>query len=219
MKSKDLFRDIFGLAVRLLGLVFLYLGLSGVPPLLDFGALQTANPSDVITAILPLAFNLTVAGWLLSTRWLIRRAYPEANNVSARSTAPGEGTAPAAMSFPSPKAADWDAADKKLAVLVDKPKADRAGWAVFCFLKARGNFRKNGTVKGWSAEHRLGSLKSPPHCAETVLGAPALPEPAGAFSQISSKAARQVSGLIFTSTSMLRSVVPLQVQVMGGTSA
>ena len=46
MKSRDLFKDIFSLMVRLLGLVFLYLGLSAVPPLLDFGAIETAGRSD-----------------------------------------------------------------------------------------------------------------------------------------------------------------------------
>ena len=65
MKSRDLFKDIFTLAVRLLGLVFLYLGLSAVTPLLDFGAIETAAKSDLITAILPIVFNLAVAWWLL----------------------------------------------------------------------------------------------------------------------------------------------------------
>jgi hypothetical protein len=122
MKLRDLFRDIFGLAVRLLGLVFLYLGLSAVSPLLDFGALQTASASDIITSILPIVFNLAVAGWLLTTRWLIRRAYPETTTVYAHSAAQGEGIAPAATSFPSPGTADLDTANKKLAALVEKPK-------------------------------------------------------------------------------------------------
>ena len=65
MKSRDLFKDIFTLAVRLLGLVFLYLGLSAVTPLLDFSAIETAAKSDLITAILPIVFNLAVAWWLL----------------------------------------------------------------------------------------------------------------------------------------------------------
>ena len=122
MKLRDLFRDIFGLAVRLLGLVFLYLGLSAVPPLLDFSALQTANASDIITSILPIAFNLAVAGWLLTTRWLIRRAYPEATNFYAHSAAQGEAVAPTTTSSPPHGTTDPDAANKKLAALVDKPK-------------------------------------------------------------------------------------------------
>ena len=76
MKSSDLFKDIFGLAVRLLGLVFLYLGLRAVTPMLDLGAIETAGKSDLITAILPIFFNLAVAWWLLGGGSLIRRAYP-----------------------------------------------------------------------------------------------------------------------------------------------
>jgi hypothetical protein len=122
MKSKDLFKDIFSLAVRLLGLVFLYLGLSAVPLLLDFGAIETAARSDIITALLPIAFNLAVAWWLLDGRWLVRRAYPESNNVSAHSPVQGQSTPPATASTPPQSAMDADAADKKLAALVEKPK-------------------------------------------------------------------------------------------------
>jgi hypothetical protein len=122
MKSRDLFKDIFSLAVRLLGLVFLYLGLSTVPPLLDFGAIETAARSDIITALLPIAFNLAVAWWLLDGRWLIRRAYPESTNVSAHSPMQSEGLSPAnASSLPQGTTAA-DAADQKLAALVEKPK-------------------------------------------------------------------------------------------------
>jgi hypothetical protein len=122
MKSKDLFKGIFHLAVRLLGLVFLYLGLSAVPPLLDFGALETAAGSDIITAVLPIAFNLAVAWWLLGGTWLIRRAYPETLNVSVQSPALKEGTAVANASTLSQHSTDWEIADKKLAALVEKPK-------------------------------------------------------------------------------------------------
>jgi hypothetical protein len=122
MKSRDLFKDIFSLAVRLLGLVFLYLGLSAVPPLLDFGAIETAARSDIVTALLPIAFNLAVAWWLLDGKWLIRRAYPESNNVSAHSPVPEQSATPAITSTPPQSATDPDAADKKLAALVEKPK-------------------------------------------------------------------------------------------------
>ena len=90
MKSRDLFKDIFTLAVRLLGLVFLYLGLSAVTPLLDFGAIETADKSDLITAILPIVFNLAVAWWLLGGGLLIRRAYPETPGISSASPAQRE---------------------------------------------------------------------------------------------------------------------------------
>jgi hypothetical protein len=125
MKSRDLFKDIFSLAVRLLGLVFLYLGLSAVPPLLDFGAIETAARSDIVTAILPIAFNLTIAWWLLDGRWLIRRAYPDAPTISAHSSTQAEGTAAANAPAPSPRSTDLETADKKLAALVEKPKDNR----------------------------------------------------------------------------------------------
>ena len=122
MKSRDLFKDIFSLMVRLLGLVFLYLGLSAMPPLLDFGAIETAGRSDIITALLPIGFNLAVAWWLLDGRWLIRRAYPESNSVSAHSPMQGQSTTSATTSTPPQGVTDADAADKKLAALMEKPK-------------------------------------------------------------------------------------------------
>jgi len=125
MKPRDIFKDIFSLAVRLLGLVFLYLGLSAVTPLLDFGAIETAGKSDIITAILPIVFNLLVAWWLLGGGLLIRRAYPETSRISAHSPAQGEGTAPAAKSGQSQGTTDMDVADKKLASLVGRSKDDR----------------------------------------------------------------------------------------------
>jgi hypothetical protein len=122
MKSRDLFKGIFTLAVRLLGLVFLYLGLSAVTPLLDFGAIETAAQSDLITAILPIVFNLGVAWWLLGGGVLIRRAYPETSAGSSASPAQREEAVPTTTS-PSPKrTTDMDAADKKLAALVEKSK-------------------------------------------------------------------------------------------------
>jgi hypothetical protein len=125
MKSRHLFRDIFTLAVRLLGLVFLYLGLSAVPPLLDFGAIETAARSDLITAILPTVFNLAVAWWLLGGGLLIRRAYPETPGISAPSPASREDTVPATMSSSPKRTTELDAADKRLSALVEKPKDDR----------------------------------------------------------------------------------------------
>ena len=122
MKSRDLFRDIFGLAVRLLGLVFLYLGLRAVTPMLDLGAIETAGKSDIITAILPVVFNLAVAWWLIRGGFLIRRAYPESSKISPRPDAPEEGTASATRPTRSEGMTDEDATDKKLSRLVEKPK-------------------------------------------------------------------------------------------------
>ena len=119
MKSEDIFKGIFGLAVRLLGLVFLYFGLSAVQPLLDLGALETAARSDIITAILPILFNLIVGWWLVGGGLLIRRAYPEASRIFPHPQTQGKETAPAARPEVT---TDMDAADKKLASLVDTPK-------------------------------------------------------------------------------------------------
>jgi hypothetical protein len=126
MKSRHLFKDIFTLAVRLLGLVFLYLGLSAVTPLLDFGAIETAAKSDLVTAILPIVFNLAVAWWLLGGGLLIRRAYPETPEISAPSPAQREEAMPATTSPSLKRTTEMDAADKKLAALVEKPKDDHA---------------------------------------------------------------------------------------------
>jgi len=122
MKSRDLFKDIFTLAVRLLGLVFLYLGLNAVTPLLDFGAIETAARSDLLTAILPVVFNLIIAWWLLGGGLLIRRAYPETLGISSPAPAQREDNMSTTASAPPRKSSDLDAADKKLAALVEKPK-------------------------------------------------------------------------------------------------
>ncbi len=122
MKSGDIFKDIFGLAVRLLGLVFLYFGLSAVPPMLDLGAIETAAKSDIITAVLPIVFNLVVAWWLIGSGWLTRRAYPEASRISPQSGTQGERMAPAAQPALPQEATDLNAAEKKLASLVENRK-------------------------------------------------------------------------------------------------
>jgi hypothetical protein len=120
-------RDIFGLAVRLLGVWFLYLGLRGVTLLLDLGAIETASKSDLINAILPIAFNLLVAWWLLGGGGLVRRAYPETLKNSDRSHSQAEPEAPATHSTRSQELTDMDKAEKKLAPLVEKPKDGRTG--------------------------------------------------------------------------------------------
>jgi len=125
MKSRELFKDIFGLAVRLLGLVFLYLGLRAVTPMLDLGAIETAAKSDIITAILPIVFNLAVAWWLLGGGFLIRRAYPESSKSSPRPEARAEGTAPPVGPAQSAEITDLDRAERKLAPLVEKPGGSR----------------------------------------------------------------------------------------------
>ena len=119
-------RDIFGLAVRLLGLFFLYLGLRSVTPLLDLSAIETAGKSDIINAILPIVFNFAIAWWLLGGGLLMRRAYPEAPkslNHSPPQTKPATTTSGLT---PAPAFTNMDRAEKRLVSLVEKPKNDRA---------------------------------------------------------------------------------------------
>ena len=119
-------RDIFGLAVRLLGLFFLYLGLRAVTPMLDLGAIGTASKSDIINAILPIVFNLAVAWWLLGGGLLMRRAYPEAPKSLNLATPPTKPMMPTSGLTPSPELTNMDRAEKRLGSLVEKPKAGRA---------------------------------------------------------------------------------------------
>ncbi len=119
-------RDIFGLAVRLLGLFFLYLGLRAVLPVLDWEAVENAGKSDIINALLPIAFNLLIAWWLLGGGLLMRRAYPETPKISDHSHSPAERGTPAVNSTQSQEFTDMDKAEKRLASLVEKPKDDQA---------------------------------------------------------------------------------------------
>ena len=117
-------RDIFGLAVRLLGLFFLYLGLRALTPLLDVEAVETAGTSDLVSALLPVAFDLAVAWWLLGGGVLVRRAYPEAPR--ERLASPPRQAAPAPESDASENWTTLDRAEQKLASLVERPKPERA---------------------------------------------------------------------------------------------
>lgn len=117
--------DIFGLAVRLLGLFFLYLGLRGMPLLLDLGAIETASKNDVLNVVLPIAFNLLVAWWLLGGGWLARRAYPGAPRISDHSHPQAERGTPAANPTSAQALTDMDRTEKRLASLVEKPKDGR----------------------------------------------------------------------------------------------
>ena len=119
-------KDIFGLAVRLLGLWFLYLGIRAVMPLLDLGAIETAGKSDILNAILPIVFNLAVAWWLLGGGLLVRRAYPEAPRISGDTLPQARPVPPAPAPAPSPELANMAAAENKLAALVEKPNINRS---------------------------------------------------------------------------------------------
>jgi hypothetical protein len=114
-------KDIFGLAVRLLGLFFLYLALKAVTPLLDLEIIENADKSDIINALLPVVFDLAVAWWLLGGGLLTRRAYPETPKIFEHSLQTKK-TTPANESVPPAELTDMARAEKKLAALVEKPK-------------------------------------------------------------------------------------------------
>jgi hypothetical protein len=126
MKSKELCRDIFGLAVRLLGLYFLYLVLRAVSPWLDLEVIENASRNDIINAILPMAFHLAIAWWLLRGDWLLRRAYPDGPKVPVRSSPPPEQETSGTQSVPGKGLTEMDRAEQKLASLVETPKGPHA---------------------------------------------------------------------------------------------
>lgn len=121
-------KDIFGLAVRLLGLFFLYLALNAVTQILNSDIFEgPVSVKDIALSLLPAAFDLAVAVWLMGGWLLIRFAYPESAKISG--PLPGPGKLP--LSHPerpaSPQLTEMDLAEKKLASLVEKPKESPAG--------------------------------------------------------------------------------------------
>lgn len=121
-------KDIFGLAVRLLGLYFLYYGLHDVIPMLDLELIENPDKNAVFNLLMPVVFNLAIAWWLLGGG-LARRAYPEpkagdpARPLDRREPAP---TPARSTEVPSPKLSGMESAEQKLAALVDKPGDGRA---------------------------------------------------------------------------------------------
>lgn len=125
-------RDIFGLGVRLLGLVFLYFGLRAVSPMLDLDVIENPDKNEIINDLLPVVFNLVIALVLLRGGFLMRWAYPETSLKTELSknlnslpsqprriiTTPEPVSEPAAPAKPTGMAQ----ADEKLAALVEKPK-------------------------------------------------------------------------------------------------
>src|SRR3974390_827261 len=87
--------DIFKLAVRLLGLVFLYQGLQALPTaVIQFcGAIPTMNSLAIIMTLATAGWPLLVAYWLLRGAPLVMRtAYPE-SEVGSQSEAQSGGAA------------------------------------------------------------------------------------------------------------------------------
>ena len=115
-------KDIFGLAVRLLGLLFLYFGLRSVNPMLDLELIENPDKNDIINGLMPIVFNLAVAWWLLGGG-LTRRAYPE-SKISELAHPRPEPVKPRAER-PVPELTSMESAEQKLAALVEKPSERR----------------------------------------------------------------------------------------------
>jgi hypothetical protein len=117
-------KEIFSLAVRLLGLYFLFAGLKDldVQTLMDVTTLKGESPQDIISAILPAVFNLAIAWWLLGSTWLMRRAYSPAPKISNYSSPQPKQATPVAQPVPEPPVTETEEAEKKLAALLRKPK-------------------------------------------------------------------------------------------------
>ena len=117
-------KDIFGLAVRLLGLLFLYFGFRAVIPMLDIELIENPDKNDIINGLMPIVFNLAVAWWLLGGG-LARRAYPESKISESRTSEPAqsrvESAVPRPTQVPSSELSGMERAEQKLAALVEKP--------------------------------------------------------------------------------------------------
>lgn len=121
MKAKD----IFGLAVRLLGLIFLYLGLNATAQALGSDLIQAPDKSDIINGVLPIVFYLIMAGFLIRGRLLINWAYPEKVQLSEHFPASAKPITPLPQPVSSPLSNGRDQTEEKLAALVEKPKEIR----------------------------------------------------------------------------------------------
>jgi hypothetical protein len=82
-------RDLFGMATRILGLVFLYHGLSALPTV--FPLFFSSGGGNFIMGVLIVGWPLLVAQWLLRGAPFIQRlAYPEAQASSAAGSEAGD---------------------------------------------------------------------------------------------------------------------------------
>lgn len=118
-------KDIFGLAVRLLGLLFLYLGLKAFTQILDLDLIENPDKTDLFNDLMPAAFNLVVAGCLIHGKLFTRWAYPESPKTILTPTPTSRQPVPMPESVPPPAPAGMEAAEAKLAALVERPKDSR----------------------------------------------------------------------------------------------
>jgi hypothetical protein len=121
MKRRNIFRDIFGLMVRILGLVFLCLGLKDAPAVLDLPTILNGDKVELLNLVLPVAFNLAVGWWLIGGGLLVRRAYPE--ELSASIADVGR-RAPASRTDEPRESTETETAEVRLAALVGKQKGN-----------------------------------------------------------------------------------------------
>ena len=125
--KKDLFKEIFRLAVRLAGLFFLCVGLKDLV-VQTFMALTQAHGTTLINALtlfLPVAFTLTVGLWLLRGTWLIHMAYPEHNQPFHYGLPSATPATPAPPPAERQAFSEMEMAEQKLAALVGKPNGIR----------------------------------------------------------------------------------------------
>lgn len=120
-------KDIFGLAVRLLGLFFLYSGIISVMPMLDLELIKHPDTDDIINGLMPVVLKLAIAWWLLGGG-LVRWAYPESKESKASQIKPSEPErpreepgAPRPAQASSAQLTGMEQAEQKLAALVEKP--------------------------------------------------------------------------------------------------
>jgi len=122
MKETNIYKEIFRLAVRLTGLLFLCIGLKDLV-VQTFMVLAQARGTPLINIVsnfLPVAFTLTVAIWLLRGNWLIRMAYPEAGKIHQPVLPAVQSTESTATTAATPKLSEMEMAEQKLAALVGK---------------------------------------------------------------------------------------------------
>jgi hypothetical protein len=120
MKETNIYKEIFRLAVRLTGLLFLCIGLKDlvVQTFMVLAQARSTPAINIITNFLPVAFTLTVALWLLRGNWLIRMAYPETGKIHQPRLPAVQPTEPQAATVVAPKLSEMEIAEQKLAALV-----------------------------------------------------------------------------------------------------
>jgi len=125
LKSGELFKDIFGIGVKLAGLYFFCIGLKDMeaPAFMDVTTIKCDNLNDVISASIPVVFNFLVAWWLLGCRLLSCRAYPKITINRKRATAAAETPTLSAKPSPASSVTDVRATENKLSALAAKPKS------------------------------------------------------------------------------------------------